>query len=180
MNINIESRLFFFFLLIILLVNVMDGKVKKGIIFIFVVFLVLIYTLAGTYATVIHVFENEGINEIMNDITVRDLLTNDDGTYNDTYYMVLNELDITLNEANLLIDSKAVNDNLLIILNNIVSYKLDEGIKFNNSKIINLIEDAVGETSGLSDNTKEKIINKSKIYIVDIINYLYEIDVVYG
>ena len=73
------------------------------------VLLVLVYMAAGTYAVVVDVVKNNGINEIVSEITVRDLVTSEDGQHNEYYYDVVRELDITTEEANLLIDSTAIN-----------------------------------------------------------------------
>ena len=45
------------------------------------ILLVIICTIAGTYAVVINVSSEEGIDKIVNEITIKDLLTNDDGMY---------------------------------------------------------------------------------------------------
>ncbi len=50
------------------------------------VLLVVIYIAAGTYAVIIDVVQNDGLNEIINEIKVRDLLTDDNGEYNEYYY----------------------------------------------------------------------------------------------
>ena len=42
------------------------------------ILLVIICTIAGTYAVVINVSSEEGIDKIVNEITIKDLITNDD------------------------------------------------------------------------------------------------------
>ena len=52
---------------------------------------VLAFTIASTYAVIIEVTEKNGVTEIVNSINIRDLLTNDNGEYNNTYYNVVRE-----------------------------------------------------------------------------------------
>ena len=77
--------------------------------------LIIIYTLTSTYAIIINVKEENGIQEIVNIITLRDLLTNENGTYNNTYYDVIKEVPLTEEEANLIMDSNKLNENLQIV-----------------------------------------------------------------
>ena len=65
------------------------------------ILLVIICTIAGTYAVVINVSSEEGIDKIVNEITIKDLLTNDDGMYNNTYYTVKNELNVNEEDMNI-------------------------------------------------------------------------------
>jgi len=142
-------------------------------------FLTLIYTLASTYAVIINVRENEGLREIVNQITIRDLVINDDGNYNNTYYTVKNELNITSEEAELIMDSVRLNENLQLVLNSVVEYKLDNNkeVRLTDNEIYNLILDGVYNTDTFSDELKNKIINKSNIYKDDVSEFLYDIDV---
>ena len=78
-----------------------------------VISLIIIYTLTSTYAIIINVKEENGIQEIVNIITLRDLLTNENGTYNNTY--VIKEVPLTKEEANLIMDSNKLNENLQIV-----------------------------------------------------------------
>ena len=157
----------------------MDRK-KTIILVIFVgTILTLVYTMASTYAVLIEVKEEEGIQEIVNIITIRDLVTNDNGTYNKYYYDILKELDITDIEATLLIESKALNKNLKIMLTSIVDYNLNKNYdaKLKNNEILNLISDGLLNTGNISEELREKVIDKSNLYIQDISEYLYDIDV---
>ena len=155
----------------------MNKKITSIIVIIITLSLVLIYTLASTYAVIINVKQESGINEIINIITIRELVTNDDGTYNKTYYDIKNELNITEEEGNYIIESKKLNDNLQIALKNIVEYKLNNKPKLTNDELYNLIVDGVNNTNTLSENLKNKIINKSNKYIHDIYTYIYDIDI---
>lgn len=141
------------------------------------VLLVLVYMAAGTYAVVIDVVKNNGINEIVNEISVRDLVTSDDGKYNEYYYDVVRELNITEEEANLLIDSTAINRELRDVLKNIVDYKVSGGRRYTNDQLYNKIVTGVNETVNITDELKNKVITKSQEYINDIAKYVYDIEV---
>lgn len=141
------------------------------------VLLVVIYIAAGTYAVIIDVVQNDGLNEIINEIKVRDLLTDDNGEYNEYYYDIKRETNLTDAEANMLINSAAINERLQDVLNNIVDYKVNNGQKYTNDELYNIIVDAVNRTEGISSDVKTRIINKSSTYINDISKYVYDIEV---
>ena len=152
---------------------------KKVVVLILLILLVGLYTIASTYSIIIEVTDDNGENNIVNTITPRDIFTDTDGNYNDLYYDVINELQITENEANILMDSTYVNDKLQIVLQSIVDYKVDNniGAKLSNDEVYNMIKEAVTTTEGLTEETKTKIINKSNTYKNDISDYLYDFDV---
>ena len=152
---------------------------KNTIIIILLVLLVGLCTIAGTYAVIIDVTGEEGMREIVNTITLRDIFTDTDGNYNDLYYDVKSELDITEEEANILMDSTYINDSLEIVLESIVDYKANNisRAKMSNDEIYNLIEDSVNNTENISEDTKNRIINKSSYYKQDISDYVYGIDI---
>ncbi len=141
------------------------------------ILLVVTYTIATTYAVIIDVIEKDGATEIVNEITIRDILTNDDGTYNNTYYDVLNELNITETEADILMDSNSLNLSLQTILNSIVDYKLHNKSKMTNGEIYNLIEESMDNDNSISEDLKNKVLPKANTYIQDVSNYLYDIEV---
>lgn len=143
------------------------------------ILLIGLYTVASTYSVIINVIEKDGITEIINEITVRDLLTTENGAYNDTYYDLKSELNVTDAEANILIDSPQINKALQIVLESIVEYKLHENLdaKLSNNTLYNLISESVINTNNISDNLKSRIINKSSKYINDISKYIYDIEV---
>lgn len=156
------------------------NKKKTTVLVIFVaIILTMVYTMASTYAVLIEVKEEEGIQEIVNIITIRDLVTNDNGTYNKYYYDIVKELDITDVEATLLIESKALNKNLKTMLTSIVDYNLNKkyDAKLKDNEILNLIEDGLQNTGNISEELRNKVMNKSNAYIQDISDYLYDIDV---
>ena len=155
----------------------MENRTRNIAIIILSILLVLVYVAAGTYAVVIDVIKNNGISEIVNEITVRDLVTTEDGKYNEYYYDVVRELNITEEEANLLINSAAINRELQDVLNNIVDYKINNGRKYTNNQLYNKIVTGVNETTDISDELKNNVIRKSEQYINDIVKYVYDIEV---
>jgi len=155
------------------------NKNTKVVVITISIILILVYTLASTYSVIINVTNKEGIHEIVNKINIIDLLTNEDGTYNNIYYEVKNELNITESEATLLIESIPLNESLQIVLKSIVDYKMDNDIsaKLTNDELYNLIVDSINQTNTISDELKDKVIKKSFQYKQDISNYIYDIEV---
>lgn len=141
------------------------------------ILLVIICTIAGTYAVVINVSSEEGIDKIVNEINIKDLLTNDDGTYNSTYYTVKNELNVNEEEMNVLMSSKELNSNLQLVLNSVVNYKLHNKSKLSNVEIYNLIVMSINEDNNINTNLKNKVINKSNYYKQDISDFIYDLEV---
>lgn len=141
------------------------------------ILLAIICTIAGTYAVVINVVSEEGIDKIVNEINIKDLLTNDDGTYNSTYYTVKNELNVNEDEMNILMSSKELNNNLQIVLNSVVNYKLNNKPKLSNDEIYNLIVMSINEDNNINNTLKNKVINKSNYYKQDISNFIYDLEV---
>lgn len=141
------------------------------------ILLISIYVISNTYSVIINTIEGESGTEIINKITIRDLLTDDNGKYNNTYYQVLNELSINDNEANTLMESVPLNRALQTVLNDIVNYKLHNGSRLTKQEIIFLIEESTNEDNNIEDYLKNKVINKSKIFINDVYNFLYDIKV---
>lgn len=152
---------------------------RKVVVLILLILLVGLYTIASTYSIIIEVTDTNGENEIVNIITPRDIFTDTNGNYNDLYYDVIRQLNITEDEANILMDSDYVNDKLQIVLQSIVDYKIDnnESAKLSNDEVYNMIKEAITNTEGLTDDTKIRIINKSNTYINDISDYVYDFDV---
>lgn len=155
-------------------------KKSKGIIIsVLIILLVFVSTIAATYSVIINVVSNNGINEIVNVITIRDLMTDNDGLYNDTYYNVKNELDISDSEAEILMESDELNKSLQVVLNSIVTYKVDndENTKMSDAELYNLIVDSVNRDNTISDELKDKVKNKSNVYIRDVSDFMYDIEV---
>ena len=155
---------------------------KKGITITVIalsILLVGLYTVTSTYSVIVDIIEKDGVNEIVNEIKIRDLLTNDNGSYNQTYYDLKNELNVTTEEANILMDSKSINDSLQIVLKSIVEYKVNDNInaKLSNNELYELITAAVLDTDNISDDVKSRIINKASKYKQDISDYVYDIEV---
>ena len=155
-------------------------KKSKGIIIsVLIILLVFVSTIAATYSVIINVVSNNGISEIVNVITIRDLMTDNDGLYNDTYYNVKNELGISDSEAEVLMESDELNKSLQVVLNSIVTYKVDndENAKMSDAELYNLIVDSVNRDNTISDELKDKVKNKSNIYIRDVSDFMYDIEV---
>lgn len=155
-------------------------KKTKGIfISILIILLVFVSTVAATYSVVINVVSNNGINEIVGVITIRDLMTNSEGKFNDTYYNVKRELSISDDEGKILMDSDSLNRELQVVINSIVEYKVDKKVdsKLSNDEVYNLIVEGVTNDQDISDGLKKRIKEKSQIYINDISDFLYDIDV---
>lgn len=155
---------------------------KKGLTITLIVLSILLvglYTVTSTYSVIIEVIEKDGITEIVNNITVKDLLINNDGSYNDTYYDVKNELEVTDEEANILMESAQINNALQTVLESIVEYKIHNNLdaKLSNEALYNLIADAVLNTGNISDDLKSRIINKASTYRSDVSDYIYDIEV---
>mgnify|MGYP004452876229 CR=1 FL=1 len=153
----------------------MHSNIKKISITLLVVILIFLLTITGTYAVIIDVVEKDGVTEIVNIITIRDLLTDSSGNYNNTYYDVKNELDITSEEANLIMDNSSLNEGLQTVLNSIVEYNLhnNKDAKLTNLELYNLIVEKTNN-SNLNNELKDKIISKSNYYINDVSDYLYD------
>lgn len=141
------------------------------------ILLMLICTIAGTYAVVINVTSEEGVDKIVNEITIKDLLTNDDGMYNNTYYTVKNELDVNEEDMNILMSSKELNSNLQVVLSSVVNYKLHNKNKLSNNEIYDLIVMSINEDNNINTNLKNKVINKSNYYKQDISDFIYDLEV---
>ena len=157
----------------------MKKRTTTTIIIVIAIILTLAYTITSTYSVIINVTEKDGVTEIVNQINIRDLFTNDDGTYNNTYYTVKNELNVTEEEANQLMDSTSLNENFQTILNSIVDYKLhdNQSAKLTNEQIYDLILDGINNTPDLSDEVRNKVIDKSSKYIQDLSDFVYDIEV---
>ena len=143
------------------------------------ILLVGLYTVTSTYSVIIDVIENDGVMEMVNKITVRDLLVNDNGSYNQTYYDVKNELGATEEEAKILMNSGPINEALQTVLKSIVDYKVcnKPKAKLSDEEIYNLITKSVLDTNNISDELKSRIINKASTYRKDISKYIYDIEV---
>ncbi len=162
------------------IVNINNGEIymKRNIVIsVLVVLLIGISTIMGTYAVIINVVSDNGVDRIVNTIDIRDLLSDDNGNYNNTYYDVRNELNITDMEMDILMDSKYLNDSLKIVLNNVVSYKLRGGNKLSNDNIYDMIVNDVNSDSSINNELKNKVINKSNIYKEDISDYIYDLNI---
>lgn len=134
--------------------------------------LVVVGTLATTYAVYIDVTSKNGINEIVNRVAARDLLTRDNGEFNDTYYVVMGEIEASSSDMDVLMDSTSINNNLQGVIKSVVNYRLDGGSRISNDRLYELILDGVNNTD-IDADLRARIINKSRVYIGDISDFLY-------
>lgn len=156
----------------------MVNCMKKNIVIsILLILLIGISTIMGTYAVIINVVSENGVDRIVNTITIRDLLSDDNGNYNNTYYDVKNELNVSDDDMDILINSSYLNDSLKIVLDNVVSYKLRGGNKLSNDYIYDMIVNDINSDDSIYNELKDKVIDKGSIYRDDISDYVYDIDV---
>lgn len=152
-------------------------KKKTIIISFIVVLLIFISTIAVTYSAVIEVVSEDGIDKIVNELTLKDLVTDSNNTFNKTYYDVRNTLNITNEEMDILINSTSLNNSLKTVINSIVDYKLHNKNKLSSDEIYNLIVMSVNEDNNIPQDLKNKVINKSAYYKYDISKFIYDIDI---
>lgn len=152
---------------------------KKNFVIILLVLLVSLLTITATYAVIIEVTDNEGMKEIVNEITVRDIFTDVNGNYNDLYYDVKKEINVTNEEAEILMDSPKLNENLQIVAKSVVDYKANNitEAKLTNEELLSLLEDGVNNTTNISEATKQRVINKAYVYKEDVSDYIYDIEI---
>lgn len=150
---------------------------RNIVISVLVALLIAISTIMGTYAVIINVISEDGVDRIVNTITIRDLLSDDKGNYNNIYYDVRNELNITDMEMDILMNSEYLNNSLKVVLNNVVSYKLRGGNRLSNDNIYDMIVNDINSDNSINDVLKNKVINKSNIYKDDISNYVYDLNI---
>lgn len=150
---------------------------RNIVISVLVVLLIGISTIMGTYAVIINVVSENGVDRIVNTIDIKDLLSDDNGNYNSTYYDVRDELNISDSEMDVLMNSSYLNDSLKTILDNVVSYKLRGGTKLSNDDIYNMIVNDVNNDDSINNILKNKVIDKSNVYRSDISDYIYDLDV---
>ena len=148
---------------------------KKIIVSVLLVLLVGVSTIMGTYAVIINVVSDNRVDKIVN--VIKDLLSDDNGNYNSTYYDVRDELNINDSDMDVLMNSSYLNDSLKIVLDNVVSYKLRGGTKLSNDDIYNMIVNDVNNDDSINNILKNKVIDKSNIYRSDISDYIYDLDV---
>lgn len=150
---------------------------KKIIISILIVLLIGVSTIMGTYAVIINVVSEEGVDKIVNTIYIKDLLSDDSGIYNSTYYDVKGELDVNDDDMTILMNSSYLNESLRIVLENVVNYKLRGGSKLSNDKIYDMIVEDVNYDNTINYELKNKVINNGSKYKDDISDYIYDLDV---
>ena len=180
-RIHFMFRCILFLYLFIFIVNNINGDImNKKIITISTlllsILLISLLVVRTTYSLIVNVTSKDGKTELIDKITIRDIITDEYGAYNNYYYNVVTELNITVDEANILIESNKLNSVLNRVLNNVIDYRFNNGKRLSNDEIINIITEAVNNDSIINNELKEKVINKTNEYIYDITDYLYNID----
>ena len=139
--------------------------------------LVSLYVISSTYSVIVNVISRDGEDDIIEKLTIRDILIDNNGNYNSLYYDIKNELDISYDEGEVLIESVLLNNALEVLVRNVVDYKLHNKEKMSNSDIYDLIVSNVRRDNNISDSVQERVINKTGEYINDIVNYIYDFDI---
>jgi len=152
---------------------------RKNFVMVLLIVLVCLLTVTATYSIIIEVTDQEGIKEIVKEVKVRDIFVDSNGNYNSLYYDVKRECNITDEEAEILMDSDKLNENLQIVAKSVVDYKANNltEVKLTNEELLSLLEDGVNNTIGIADTTKQRIINKANVYKNDVSKYVYDIDI---
>lgn len=152
---------------------------KRLLVVLLIILLTLAYTIASTYAVIINVKSENGVNEIIDKITIKDLLTEDNKEYNETYYNVKNTLDIAEEDMDILMNSKELDKKLQIVLNKIVDYQINKNINslLTSDEIYNMIKEATESDNTIPYYLKRKVIENSKKYSNDINEFLYDLEV---
>ena len=84
------------------------------------IILISLLVVRTTYSLIVDVTSKNGKVEANDRITIRDIVTNDLGEYNNYYYDCISELNITDEEANILLESDELNDVANKLLNNVI------------------------------------------------------------
>ena len=139
--------------------------------------LISLYVVSSTYAVIINIITKDNTSEIVNEITINDVLRDDNGNYNSYYYDVKRELNITKEEEDSLIESVPLNNLLKTILSDVVNYRIHNKNRLTDEEIYNLIVNAVNSDDNIEEEVKEKVIAKSYMYIKDVTDYIYGITI---
>ena len=153
----------------------MNKKVSVITILILSIILILFLIVRTTYSLIIEVMDNDGKTEIINNIDIKDLVTDDDGIYNSNYYDALNELNINNEEANIIMESDELNKVLDNLISSVVEYRLHGKNRLTDNQIYSLISTAVNNDNNINNELKDKILITTRKYISDITNYIYDI-----
>lgn len=162
------------------MVNVMKKRVTTITIMILSILLLGLYTITSTYSVIVNVIIKDGITKMVDEVTIKDILLNEDGSYSDTYMDIKEELQIDEATGEILMASPSLNESLQTVLKSVIEYKVqnNQEAKLSDEAIYNLISTSILETENIDDELKSKIINKSSTYRKDITKYLYDIDIV--
>ncbi len=149
---------------------------KITVITVLILSIIFISTLVvtSTYAVIVNVTESDNV-ETTNDIIIRDLLTNDNDEFNSIYYIVKSTLNLTKEEMDTVMESLPLNIVLERVINNVTSNKLHGTVKYTNNELYDMLVTALNEDNNINEHIRMKIIDKSRGYIQEISDYLYNI-----
>lgn len=148
------------------------------IIFLITCILLTITMVIKTTHSLITDITTNNINETINSITIHDLLIDREGVYKGEFNSIINVLEITYDEANIIINSEKLNQLLTEILNNSYAYHYENKPKFTNRYIYNKIVAAVNRDVNINNELKNKVISKSEEFIDNIVTYLYDLEII--
>ena len=120
-----------------------------------------------TYSLIVNIGSYDNPNEF----TIKELITDEYGGYNNYYYDATSKLGISDEEANILINSDKLNE----ALNDIINNKYHQG-KLSNREIIKIITDAINSDSMIKNELKIKVNEATETYINELSNYIYDIN----
>ena len=155
----------------------MAKKITTISVLVISILLVSIYVISSTYSVIINVINSDSTDEIIDMLTIRDVLVDTSGNYNSLYYDIKRELAISYEEGETLIESVLLNNAFETIIKNVVDNKLHNKKRMSDTEIYNLIVTNVRNDDRINEQVKEKVINKTGIYINDITNYIYNFDI---
>lgn len=139
------------------------------------ILLVILLIIRTTYSLIVNVTERDNAYELVDRISIKDLITDEYGAYNNYYYDAITELNITIEEANILINSNELNNILNELLKNVIENRYNYQKRLTNNEIASMIINAVNNDNLINNELKIKVIDKTHEYINDITEYLYNI-----
>ena len=126
--------------------------------------LLIVLVSASTYAVVVNVKENNEVLEIVNEVNIIDLVTDNDGVYNNTYYNVRNELDITDSEASIIIQSDSLNEALHLVMDINIRRLVGLGFKRDGRGLFKKLFDGL---DGLYGRSEDFLYQLEKVYAIN-------------
>ena len=127
------------------------------------IFLVLFAVVFSTSSMIKAMSNNNKVEQVVSKITLKDLLTDQNGMYKTNYYNIINELGITEEEANTIMDSLSLNKLLDKIITN---------DNLSNGELYDLIVEAISNDNQINKILRKKLLLKSSEYLEEIREYL--------